>query len=33
VPVCSTPAQFRAAMERDGPQWAELVRVAGLKLE
>ncbi|MEI6161407.1 MAG: tripartite tricarboxylate transporter substrate binding protein [Roseococcus sp.] len=33
VPVCSTPAQFRAAIERDGPQWAELVRVAGLKLE
>lgn len=33
VPICSTPAQFRAAMERDGPQWAELVRVAGLRLE
>ncbi len=33
VPVCSTPAEFRATMERDGPQWAELVRVAGLKLE
>ncbi|MDB5415729.1 MAG: Tripartite-type tricarboxylate transporter, receptor component TctC [Rubritepida sp.] len=33
VPVCSTPAQMREAMEADGPQWAELVRVAGLKLE
>ncbi|UPY37752.1 tripartite tricarboxylate transporter substrate binding protein [Sediminicoccus sp. KRV36] len=33
VPVCSTPAQFRAAMERDGPQWAELVRVAAVRLE
>lgn len=33
VPTCSTPAQFRQAMEQDGPQWAELVRVAGLKLE
>ncbi|WP_198371179.1 Bug family tripartite tricarboxylate transporter substrate binding protein [Roseomonas rosulenta] len=33
VPVCSSPAEFRAAMERDGPQWAELVRVAGLRLD
>lgn len=33
VPVCSTPAQFRAAMERDGPQWTELVRVAGVRAE
>lgn len=33
VPVCSTPAQFRATMERDGPQWTELVRVARLALE
>ena len=33
VPVCSTPGQFRAAMVRDGPQWAELVRVAWLKRE
>ena len=33
VPVCSTPAQFRAAMERDGPQWVELVRVADIRAE
>lgn len=33
IPVCSTPAQMRAAMEADGPQWQELVRAAGLKLE
>jgi len=33
VPICSTPAEFRAAMERDGPQWAELVRSARLTLE
>jgi len=33
VPICSTPAQFHEAMERDGPQWAELVRVASLKLD
>ncbi|MDB5379236.1 MAG: Tripartite-type tricarboxylate transporter, receptor component TctC [Rubritepida sp.] len=33
IPVCSTPAQMRAAMEADGPQWQELVRAAQLKLE
>ncbi|WP_421995341.1 Bug family tripartite tricarboxylate transporter substrate binding protein [Roseococcus sp.] len=33
IPVCSSPAQMRAAMEADGPQWRELVRAAGLKLE
>ncbi|WP_424814057.1 Bug family tripartite tricarboxylate transporter substrate binding protein [Roseococcus sp. YIM B11640] len=33
VPVCSTPAQMRAQMEADAPQWRELVQAAGLKLE
>jgi len=33
VPVCSSPAQFRMAMETDGPQWAEIVRTAGITLE
>jgi len=33
IPVCSTPAQMRAAMEADGPQWRELVQAAGLKLQ
>ena len=31
MPVCTTPAEFRAVMERDGPQWMELVRSAGLR--
>jgi tripartite-type tricarboxylate transporter receptor subunit TctC len=33
VPVCSSPAQMRAVMEADGPQWADLVRTAGLRLD
>lgn len=33
VPVCSTPAEFRAAMAHDGPQWVEVVRSAGLRIE
>ena len=33
IPVCSTPDQMRAQMQADGPQWQELVRVAGLRLE
>jgi tripartite-type tricarboxylate transporter receptor subunit TctC len=33
IPVCSTPAQMRAAVEADGPQWQELVRAAQLRLE
>ncbi|MBR0658697.1 Bug family tripartite tricarboxylate transporter substrate binding protein [Neoroseomonas oryzicola] len=33
APVCSSPAAFRATMERDGPLWRDLVRSAGLTLD
>ena len=33
IPVCSSPQQFRLAMEADGPQWAQIVRSAGITLE
>ncbi len=33
LPVCSTPADVRQAMASDAPQWAELVRVPGIRLE
>lgn len=33
VPVCSSPEEFRAVMERDAPQWRDLVRAADLKLD
>ncbi|WP_431282186.1 Bug family tripartite tricarboxylate transporter substrate binding protein [Humitalea sp. 24SJ18S-53] len=33
VPLCSTPAEFRQTMDSDAPQWAELVRVADIRLE
>ena len=33
VPVCSSPAQFQMTMAVDAPQWAEIVRRAGITLE
>jgi tripartite-type tricarboxylate transporter receptor subunit TctC len=33
VPVCSTPAEFRAAIGRDGAQWVAVVRAAGITLD
>jgi tripartite-type tricarboxylate transporter receptor subunit TctC len=33
TPLCSTPAEFQAAMGRDGPIWREAVRVSGARLE
>ncbi len=33
APVCSTPAQMRAAMATEGPVWAELVRNARLTMD
>jgi len=33
LPVCSSPSAMRATMAADGPQWADLVRSAGLKLD
>ena len=33
LPVCSSPSAMRATMAADGPQWADLVRSAGVKLD
>jgi tripartite-type tricarboxylate transporter receptor subunit TctC len=32
-PVITTPAEFAAIIAKEGPLWAEVIRVTGIKLE